>query len=100
MLLFAMEWNEKFGLSDTLNDLELFLTGVAGYMNLIHRLIDHFTTALQEFIDHCPYGLFIARDGARRNDDKILRPYFHFSMIGKSHARQSAHWFPLAARRD
>ncbi len=69
-------------------------------MNFIHRLINHLAAAFHQFIDHISNRLFIAGDRAGRDDDKIARTHLYLAVVGKCHARQSAHRLSLTACRD
>ena len=56
------------------HELLLLLTGVAGYMGVIHVLVDDLGTQRQQAVDDLRDGLFVAGDGPGRDDDKIIGP--------------------------
>ena len=72
MLLLAMDRNEILRLDDAEHELLLLLTGVAGYMDVIHFFVDDLRPQLHQLIDHLADSFFIAGDRICRNDDAVV----------------------------
>ena len=55
-----MNRHRKLGLNEAVDKLYLFLTGMAGYVNI---LVSYAHSFLKELVDDLGYGFLITRDG-------------------------------------
>jgi hypothetical protein len=97
---FAVDGNEVAGFGQLQEQLQLFLGGVAGDVDVGHFLVDYFGPQAVEVVDHGADGPFVARDEFGGQDDQI--PFFDADLFMgvQGDAGQGAHGFALGAGGD
>lgn len=98
VLLLAVHRDEVLRLRQRLNKLQLFLTRVAGNVHFVHRFVHHIAAALQKLVYNGADHLFVARNGARGNDDHVVLTDRDLTVVGKRHAGKRRHrspWLPV-----
>ena len=78
----------------------LFLTGVAGNVQVRMAVIDDLRALVEERVDHAADRSFVAGDGRGRDDHAVAGTDRDLLVLGKSHAVESGHALALAAGRD
>ena len=89
-----MNGNGEFGLDQRVDQFNIFLAGMSGYMYILKNNIRSFHQQLVDDIGDC---LFIARNGVGGHDDGIGRPDAHLAVHAVRHSGKSRHAFPLRA---
>ena len=97
MFIFSMYRNCVFRVDERINKLDVFLTGMTRYMNILEN---NFSTFSHQFVDDSGYGLFISRDRAGTEYDRIIWLNGNFSVHARCHAGKRSHRFSLASRCD
>ena len=82
------------------DDFQLFPAGVAGNVNISKLFVNDFRVLPHQFVDNVADGFFVAGNGGGGDDDAVTRNNFHLAVIGKGHAVQGGHGFPLASGGD
>ena len=82
------------------HQLLLFLAGVAGNMGIVHVFVNDLCAQGQKAVDHLGHGLFVAGDGAGRDNDKVSGTDLDGTVAGLRHTGQSGQRFTLAAGGD
>ena len=78
----------------------LFLAGMAGNMGVVHVFVDDLGAQGQQSVDDLGDRLFVAGDGAGRDDDEVAGADLDVAVAGLGHAGQCREGFALAARGD
>ena len=69
-----------------------------GYVDLRDRFINDFRAFSVKIVNDLINALFVARNGRRRNNDRIVAPHLHLIVIARSHSGKRAHRLALASR--
>ena len=70
LLIFAVDGQEILGSGQGEHQLLLFLTGVAGDVDVVHALIDDLCAQQEQTVDDLGHALLVAGDGLGRDDDE------------------------------
>ena len=97
LLIFAVDGQEILGSGQGEHQLLLFLTGVAGDMDVVHALIDDFCAQQEQTVDDLGHALLVAGDGLGRDDDEVAGADAHLTVAAGSHAAQGAQRLALTA---
>ena len=98
--LLAVDGQEELGLYKTVNDLQLFLAGVAGHMQALAFFVDHVRALAVQLVDDFGNRLFVAWDGGGGNDDPVSGGDVHLLMGAEGHAVQRRHVLALGPGGD
>ena len=99
MVVFSVDGHEEFRLGQCVDQLQFFLTGVAGYMH--NRFVVVYVDAFFiHFVDDLANQLFVAGNGVGGQHHQILGGQLHLRVIRKGHPVQCRHGFALAAGGD
>ena len=86
VLIFAVHRQDEFGLGQRHHQLLLVLAGVAGDVHVVHLLINDLRAQLHQLVDDAVDKLLVARDGARRDDDKVVWRDLDLTVLAHRHA--------------
>ena len=95
--IFSVHGNGIFWLDQSIDQLNILLAGVSGYMNVL----EYDVRPLQkELIDHVGDRFLIARDGAGGEDNGISLSDRYLPVNALRHAAEGRHALALTSRRD
>ena len=86
VLIFAVHRQDELWLGQRHHQLLLVLAGVAGNMDLIHLFVNNLRAQLHQLVDNAVDKLLVARDGARRDDDKVVWRDLDLAVLAHRHA--------------
>ena len=92
-----MNGDEELGLTQSVNDLQLFLAGVAGNVQAFALFVDHLRTLAVQLVDNTGNRLFVAGNGRGGNDDPVAGLDIHLLVGGKRHPVKGGHTLTLRA---
>ena len=95
MMIFAMNWNEKFWTDEIMHEFQFFSSCVPRDMDSLVASINNIRAEFQKIIDCFCDEFFITWNWSCRNYHSISRDNSNFSMIRQSHSSQSRHRFAL-----
>ena len=96
----AVHGDEELRLYERVHHFELFLAGVARYVQIGAALVDDLRALGEELVNNAGDRRLVAGNGARGDDDAIARADVHLLMLGKRHAVERGHALALAAGGD
>ena len=96
VLLLAVHGNEILGLNNTHHQFQLFLTGMAADMHLVHLFVDHLYIVLHQLVDHIAHHLLVAGYGRGGNDHIVVGTDIYLAVLAKGNPRQGGHGLALA----
>ena len=97
MLVFTMHGYCVLRMDQGIDQLDLFLAGMSGYMSILENNICAFA---EQLVDDLGDGLFIARDGVGGEDYGIPRTDRDLTVHIVGHTGQGCHTFALASGGD
>ena len=84
MPVFSMDRHEKFGPYQIVHQLQLFLAGVTGHMNL-GIIVIHVDAPLIQFVDDPPHQQLVSRDRMGGQHHQVLGGQLDLTVVGKGH---------------
>ena len=93
----AVHGDEELRLYERVHHFELFLAGVARYVQVGAALVDDLRALGEELVNNAGDRRLVAGNGARGDDDAVTRADVHLLMLGKRHAVERGHALALAA---
>ena len=100
MPLLTVKGQEELGLHKTVDDLQLFLTGMAGNVQTLALFVYHVSALTVQLVDDTGNGLFVAGDGGSGNNDPVTGNDVDVLVRRESHPVQGRHIFTLRAGRN
>ena len=95
-----MNRHEVARLHEREHQLQLFLAAVARHVHVLDAFVDDFGAAPRDVIHDAADGLFVAGNGARREDDGVVGPELHEPVIVDRDPRQGRHRLALRSGRQ
>ena len=71
LAVFAVHGDEVLGPQQHVHELQLLLTGVAGYVHIGVAFVDNRRTFVMQHIDYIRHPALVARDWCGRNDNGV-----------------------------
>ena len=86
VLVFAVYRDKELRLRQRDHHFQLVLAGVAGYVNLVHRLVNYLGALLHQLVHNLCHQLFVAGYRGRRDDYKVHRCYSDLPVVTAGHS--------------
>ena len=96
--VFTVHGDEVLRPDQRVQQLQLFLAGVAGNVHLRHRAVHHLRAQPVQLVDHAGDELLVAGNRRRGNDDHVALADLQLPVFGICHPGQAGHRLALAAR--